>query len=59
MKTDLQELIDTAKKLSDRLDEASRQEREFCIDIQSQFEIMSWEMLRFSDDLIQIQQYVG
>lgn len=59
MKTDLQELIDTAKRLSDRLDEAARQEEQFCYKLQNEFEQMSWEMLRFKDNLQQIKEYVG
>ena len=52
-------LIDTAKALSDKLDAAAQQDREFCIKLQIEFEKMSWEMLRFSDDLKQIKEYVG
>ena len=59
MKTDLQQLIDTAKSLSERLDEAARKEREFCVDLQLEFEKMSWEMLRMMDELQSIKQYVG
>jgi len=59
MKTDLQALIDTAKILSDRLDEAARQEQEFCYDLQLEFERMSWEMTRFMDDIRNIKEYVG
>lgn len=59
MKSDLQELIDTAKKLSDRLDEIARQDREFSVNLQIEFERMSWEAIRWMDDLKAIKQYVG
>jgi len=59
MKTDLQELIDTAKALCDRLDNAARQEEEFCYKLQQEFEQMSWEVLRMRDNLTNIQEWVG
>jgi hypothetical protein len=59
MKTDLQALIDTAKALCERLEEAARQEEEFCFDLQNEFEKMSWEIFRMAEDLKQIQHYVG
>lgn len=59
MRTDLQALIDTAKALSDRLDEAARQEQEFCYKLQLEFEQMSWEMTRMMDNLTNIQEWVG
>ena len=59
MKTDLQALIDTAKALSERLDEAARQELEFSTDLQLEFEQMSWEMIRMRDNLTNIQEWVG
>ena len=59
MKTDLQELIDTAKSLCDKLDEAARQEEEFCYKLQQEFEQMSWEVLRMRDNLTNIQEWVG
>jgi hypothetical protein len=59
MKTDLQALIDTAKALCDKLEEAARQEEEFCFDLQNEFEKMSWEIFRMAEDLKQIQHYVG
>ncbi len=59
MKTDLQELIDTAKSLCEKLDEAARQEEEFCYKLQQEFEQMSWEVLRMRDNLTNIQEWVG
>lgn len=59
MKTDLQALIETAKALCDKLEEAAKQEQEFCFDLQNEFEKMSWEVHCMCEDLRQIQHYVG
>ena len=57
MKTNLQELIDTAKCLSDRLEEAARQERDFCEELENEFEAMSWEAHKIVEDLKLIRLY--
>lgn len=54
----LQELIDTANRLSERLEKAANDERKFCVDIQLRLEQMSWEMYRAANDLQAMKEYV-
>lgn len=56
--TNLQELIDTAYKLSETLEKASNDERKFCFDVQHALEIMSWEMLKHANELKEIKNYI-
>lgn len=56
--TNLQELIETAMRLSSRLDQAAAEERRFCIDIQLKFEQLSWEMLRTANEIQEIKNYI-
>lgn len=57
MKTDLQELIDTAKILCDRLEQAAREEKQFSEDLENEFEMMSWNVFKLSEDLKMIKLY--
>lgn len=56
--TNLQELIDTANKLSERLGNAASEEKRFCVDLQFRFEQLSYEMLRMANELIEIKSYI-
>lgn len=56
---DLQDLINTAKNLSDRLDQMAADEKRFCTDICLRLEQMSWEAIRMMDDLKSIQNYAA
>jgi len=56
--TNLQELIETAKRLSDRLQQAANDENEFCVDIQMRLESISWEFYRQANELNQIKEYI-
>lgn len=55
--TNLQELIDTAQRLSNRLEMAAQEEKRFCVDICMKLESMSWEMYRTANDLKSIKDY--
>jgi len=57
--TDLQELIETAERLSQRLEAASAQEKKFCVDICMKLEQMSWEIFRTANELNEIRQYLA
>jgi hypothetical protein len=57
--TNLQELIDTASRLSQRLEMASNDERKFCVDIQFRLEQMSWEIYRTANELKEINNFFG
>lgn len=54
----LQELIETANRLSQRLEKAANDERNFCVDMQLRLEQMSWEMYRTANDLQAMKEYV-
>lgn len=56
--TNLQELIETANRLSENLEKAANEEKRFCVDIQLVLEKMSWELLRTANDLQEIKNYV-
>jgi hypothetical protein len=56
--TNLQELIETANRLSKRLEEAANEEKRFTVDICLALEKMSWESLRLSNDLESIKSYI-
>ena len=55
--TNLQELIDTANRLSQRLEVAATDEMRFGIDLCMNLERMSWEALRWANDLQEIKSY--
>lgn len=56
--TNLQDLIETANRLSQRLEQAANEERRFCVDIQMRFEAMSWETLRLANEIQEIKNYI-
>lgn len=56
--TNLQELIETANRLSQRLENAANEEKRFSVDIQLTLERMSWEMYRCANDLQSIKSYM-
>lgn len=55
--TNLNELIETANRLSNRLEQAANEEKRFCVDIQLMLERMSWQMLCTANDLKDIRDY--
>ncbi len=56
--TNLQELIETANRLSKRLEDAANDEKRFCVEIQMKLESMSWEIFRAANDLESIKNYI-
>lgn len=56
--TNLQELIETANRLSKRLEEAANEEKRFTVDICMTLERMSWEIYRTANDLESIKSYI-
>ena len=56
--TNLQELIETANRLSERLEQAANDEKRFSIDIQMRLEAMSWELFRNANELQEIKGYI-
>ena len=57
--TNLQELIETANRLSQRLEQAANDEKKFCVDIQLKLECMAWEIFRTANELNEIKQYIA
>ena len=57
--TNLQELIETAQRLSNNLEKAAAEEKRFCVDIQLALEKMSWELFKSANELQQIKEYVS
>lgn len=57
--TNIQDLIDTATRLSQRLEQAANDEKKFCIDIQLRLESMSWEFYKAANELNEIKQYIA
>ena len=53
--TNLNELIETANRLSNRLEQAANDEKSFCFELQSRFEKMSWECLRLANEIQEIR----
>jgi hypothetical protein len=57
--TNLEELIQMTRRLSERLANAANEEKRFCVDIQLRLEQMSWEIIRTADQLNAIQQFIA
>lgn len=57
--TNLEELIETANRLSERLEKAANDENRFCVDIQLRLEAMSWEIYRTANELTEIKHYIA
>lgn len=57
--TALEELIETANRLSQRLEQAANDELKFSVDICMRLESMSWELFRTANELQEIKQYVA
>lgn len=57
--TNLQELIETANRLSQTLEQAASEEKRFCDDICIRLEQMSWEMFRTANELNEIKEYIA
>jgi hypothetical protein len=57
--TALDELIETANRLSQRLEQAANDERRFCVDIQLRLEAMSWDLFKNANELLEIKNYIG
>ncbi len=55
--TNLQELIDTANRLSQRLEQAASDEMKFGIDLCMTLESMAWQTFRLANDLNEIKSY--
>ncbi len=56
--TDIEQLIDTANRFSKNLENAANEEKRFCADLQLRFEQMSWEMMRYANELREIKGYI-
>jgi diacylglycerol kinase len=57
--TNLQELIDTSKKLCAGLEKAAQEETRFSYDLQIAIEKMAWECFCHANDLEAIQLYIS
>lgn len=55
--TNLEELIQTAQKLSMGLEIASEEEKRFCVDSCLRLEQLSWEIFRAANELEAIKNY--
>lgn len=56
--TNLQELIETANRLSQRLELAASEEKRFSVDICLTLERMAWDFYRSANDLQLIKDYL-
>lgn len=56
--TNLQELIDTANRLSNTLESISNEEKKWCVDLQLTFERMSWQCYCLANELQEIKNYI-
>lgn len=52
----IQELVDTVDRLCQRLDQLAENEKNFCYNLQQEFERYSWDLFRISNNLKSIQQ---
>ena len=57
--TGLEELIDTADKLSASLEKAASDEKKFCHDICFALEKYSWDMYRLANEIREIKEIYG
>lgn len=55
--TNLEELVQTAQRLSKRLEMAAAEEKRFCVDICMRLEQLSWELLKTADEIEAIKNY--
>ncbi|HEX4374907.1 MAG TPA: hypothetical protein VHZ50_16500 [Puia sp.] len=56
--TNLEELIETANRLSDRLEKAANDEMKFSYDLQMCLEQMSWQSFKIANELKEIKNYI-
>lgn len=56
--SDLEELIQTANRLSINLDKAAQKDKQFCVDVCQRLEQMSWEIFRTANELKEIRNYI-
>jgi hypothetical protein len=57
--TALDELMETANRLSKRLEQAANEEKKFSVEVQLMLERMSWEVYRNANELNEIKQYIA
>lgn len=55
----LQELINTANALSQRLEKAAIEEKTLCDDLRFRLELMSYEIFKTANELNEIKYYIG
>ncbi len=56
--TNLEELIEMANTLSQRLEQAANDEKKFSYALQLIFENMSWEQMRLANEITEIKNYL-
>jgi hypothetical protein len=56
--TNLQELIETANRLSKHLEDAANEEKRFSVDICLALERMSWQLYCTANDIESIKNYI-
>lgn len=59
MRQDLQELINTCDSLCKRLDEMANEEVRFGFQFQQEIERISWEIMKNTEDMKSIKEWVG
>lgn len=57
--SNIEELIETTRKLSRSLEQAASNEKQFCVDIQLRLEEMSWQLWRSANELNELKYYLG
>lgn len=59
MKTELQQLIEAAESLSNTLEQAANNEKQFCVDMCMALERYSYETGRMTNEMKELQQRFG
>lgn len=55
--TDLEELIEVADRLCNRLEKAASDEKKFSLDLCLQFERQSWEMFKLCNEIKELREF--
>lgn len=56
---DINELVETVKRLCDNIDQMANNEKKFCVDMQIALEQASWEITRHANHIKELAYYFG
>ena len=57
--TELEKLVESANELCRRLEEASNNEKAFCVDVCAELENYSWETYRMANNISHLKERFG